>query len=48
MGILIIVLLAVAAILAAFGAYNPPTRYSLLSFAVALIALALLLERWPG
>lgn len=48
MAILIVVVLAVAAVLAACAAYPVPARYQLGWFAVALIALALLLERWPG
>lgn len=48
MPIIVVILLAVAAILAAVAAYNPPSRFNLLAFAIAFIALALLLERWPG
>lgn len=48
MGILVLVLLAVAAILAAVAAWNPPSRFNLLSLAVAFLCLALLVEKWPG
>lgn len=51
MSVVVVILLAISVILAALAAWwTPPSppRVNLLSLSVAFLALAFLVERWPG